>query len=649
MLKFTYGTVFLSNGRQCNYICAMNYLSVEEISRSYGPLTVFEKISFGIDKGEKVGLIARNGTGKSSLLDSLVGLEPPDEGIITFRNGITLGYLAQKQSFDPDKTILETVFAGDSEEMSAIRTYELELDRGVEDERFFEALSEMERTQAWGFESKAKEILYKLGLEEMDKLVGKLSGGQQKRLGLSLELIKEPDFLILDEPTNHLDIAMTEWLEDQLKASSSTLLMVTHDRFFLDNICNVILELERGELYRHKGNYSYFLEKKAEREENLNTVVEKAKSAMKKELEWIRRQPKARGTKAKYRVNAFDTLKAIAQQNLSQDEMQIEINVPRMGSKVVELHKVHKGYDAKKLIDGLSYLFLRSDRVGIIGPNGTGKSTLLNMITGSVMPDQGKVVIGDTVRFGYFTQQGLQIKEGQRVIDSIREIADVIPLSKGQKISAAQLLERFMFPRDMHFNLISSLSGGEQRRLHLLRVLMGNPNFLIMDEPTNDLDIFTLQILEEYLLDYPGVLVIVSHDRHFMDKIVEHCFVFDMEGGIRDYPGNYSQYRAKKEQEDSAERAAQKNQKAKSTQVSALDSLSESKGKVKLTYAERLEYENLEGEIETQEVKIKELSEKIAETNDNEELMSMSKDISQQQLQLDKMTERWMELAQFVM
>ncbi len=627
----------------------MNYLSVEEISRSYGPLTVFEKISFGIDRGEKVGLIARNGTGKSSLLDSLVGIEPPDEGVITFRNGITIGYLAQIQVFDPDKSILETVFAGDSEEMMAIRTYEHELERGVEDEQFFKALSEMERTQAWGFESKAKEILFKLGLEEMDKQVGTLSGGQQKRLGLALELIKEPDFLILDEPTNHLDIAMTEWLEDQLTASSSTLLMVTHDRFFLDNVCDVILELERGELYRHKGNYSYFVEKKAEREENLTTVVEKAKSAMKKELEWIRRQPKARGTKAKYRVQAFDTLKKVATQDLSTDEMRIEINVPRMGSKVVELHKIHKGFDGKKLIDGLSYQFLRNDRVGIIGPNGTGKSTLLNLITGKLQPDQGKVVIGDTVQFGYFTQQGLEFKEGQRVIDSVREIADVIPLTKGQKISAAQLLERFMFPRDMHFNHISLLSGGEKRRLHLLKVLMANPNFLILDEPTNDLDIFTLQILEEYLLDYPGVVLIVSHDRHFMDKIVEHCFVFNTNGTIRDYPGNYSQYRAKKDQEESQERAVQKATKEKVSQAHEIVSTAEANDKVKLTYAERIEYEKLEGEIESLESRIKVLSDTISQTNDNEELMAMTKEIAEQQEALEKKTDRWMHLAQFVL
>ncbi len=622
----------------------MNLLSVEEISRSFGALTVFEKISFGIAKGEKVGLIARNGSGKSSLLDCITGLEPPDQGTITFRNGITVGYLAQKQAFDDSLTILETVFAGDSEQMTAIRNYEIQVARSQEDDSFFNALSEMERTHAWGFESKAKEILYKLGLEKLNKKVGKLSGGQQKRLGLALELIKEPDLLILDEPTNHLDLRMTEWLEEHLSATNSTLLMVTHDRFFLDNVCDVILELEQGVLYRHKGNYSYFLQKKQEREENLATVVEKAKSAMRKELEWIRRQPKARGTKAKYRVQAFQDLKKTAKTNLEKDEMKIEINIPRMGSKVIELHKVHKSYDDIKLIDGFNYVFQRNDKVGVIGANGTGKSTLLNLITGSVIANQGKVVIGDTVQFGYFTQGGLEFKDGQRVIDAIREIADVIPLTRGQKISAAQLLERFMFPRSMHFNLISTLSGGEQRRLHLLKVLMHNPNFLILDEPTNDLDIFTLQILEDYLEEYPGVVLVVSHDRHFMDKIVDHTFVFEGNGVIRDYPGSYSQYRAQKELEE--EEAKSVRTKTAETKKSAP---TEAQEKVKLTYAERIEFDKLEEEIATLEESMKSLNDEIAGSSDHERLQDLTKDITEQQQILDEKTERWMHLAQFEM
>jgi ATP-binding cassette subfamily F protein uup len=405
----------------------------------------------------------------------------------------------------------------------------------------------------------------------------------------------------------------------------------------------VIIELEDNTLYRHKGNYSYFLEKKQEREENISTVVSKAKSAMKKELDWIRRQPKARGTKAKYRIQAFEELKKTASKNLGRDEMQIEINIPRMGSKVVEIHKVSKSYDDKTLIEGFNYIFLRNDRIGIVGRNGTGKSTLLNLITGSIEPDKGKVVIGDTVQFGYFTQSGLQFKEGQRVKEAVSEIADVIPLTRGQKISASQLLERFMFPRSMHFNHISSLSGGEKRRLHLLRVLMNNPNFLILDEPTNDLDIYTLQILEDYLEEYPGVVVVVSHDRHFMDRIVDHTFAFEGNAFIRDYPGNYSQYRAFKELE------GEESTKKPAETVSDKVQKEIPEEKMKLTFAERIEYEGLEDEIERLENKIKELNESIMNNNEADKLQEMTKEIGESQKLLDEKTERWLHLAQFEM
>ncbi|NND94146.1 MAG: ABC-F family ATP-binding cassette domain-containing protein [Flavobacteriales bacterium] len=622
----------------------MNYLSVELLTLTFGARRIFEDLSFGIDKGEKVGLVARNGSGKTSLLNAIMGLEPVNSGKVTFRNGITLGYLAQKEEFDPDLTVLETVFRGDSNQMKAIRNYEALLDEGLENDAFYKALAEMERTQAWSVESKAKEILYKFGLENLDKRVGDLSGGQQKRLGLSLELIKDPDLLIMDEPTNHLDLEMTEWLESHLNTSNSTILMVTHDRYFLDSVCNVIIELEDNTLYRHRGNYSYFLEKKQEREENISTVVSKAKSAMRKELDWIRRQPKARGTKAKYRVQAFDELKKTATKNLSKDELQIEINVPRIGSKVVELHKISKGFEEKELISGFSYIFLRKDRIGIVGKNGTGKSTLLNLITGTLTPDKGKVVIGDTVQFGYFTQSGLQFKDGQRVKEAVSEIADVIPLTRGQKISASQLLERFMFPRSMHFNLISSLSGGEKRRLHLLRVLMNNPNFLILDEPTNDLDVYTLQILEDYLEDFPGVILVVSHDRHFMDRIVDHTFAFEGKAIIKDYPGNYSQYRAYKELQDEEEKQrSAKN--AVSDQVIKPDSIQTEK--VKMTYAERLEYEALEEEIDQLENKVKEINDKIMNINDAEKLQVLTKEIGDTQKELENKTDRWLHLAQF--
>jgi ABC transport system ATP-binding/permease protein len=620
----------------------VNYLSVEQLSKSFGAKKVFEGLNFGIEKGEKVGLIARNGTGKSTLLECLTGQDSPDSGIITYRNGITLGYLAQKQVFDQELTILETIFAGDSEQMEAIRKYELAVLDGHQDDRFFNALNEMERTQAWNYESQAKEIIHKLGLDDLKLKVGLLSGGQQKRLGLALELLKEPDVLILDEPTNHLDMQMTEWLEEWLNVSNATLLMVTHDRFFLDNVCDTILELEDGELYRHKGNYTYYLEKKQDREENQATVVGKAKSAMRKELEWIRRQPKARGTKAKYRVAAFDDLKETASKRLDQDELTLEINIPRMGSKVVELHKVHKGYGDKKLIQDFNYIFLRKEKIGVLGPNGSGKTTLLDLIINKSQPDRGKIVVGDTVVFGYFTQKGIIYKEGQRVIDTVKDVAEIIPLAKGQKITAGQLLERFLFSKDMHYNLVASLSGGEQRRLHLLRVLMNNPNFLILDEPTNDLDIFTLQILEEYLVDFPGVVLIVSHDRHFMDKMVDHCFVFEDNTIIRDFPGNYSQYRTAKALEEKEEK---KIKAAKA--ASPLLKEESQKEKQKLTYAERMEFDKLEAEIVTLDEKIKNLSDEISTSNDAGKLATLTKGITDAQALLEKQTARWMCLAEF--
>jgi len=624
------------------YLWAVNYLSVEQLSKSFGAKKVFEGLNFGIEKGEKVGLIARNGSGKSTLLQCLTGQDSPDSGIITYRNGVSLGYLAQKNTFNPELTILETVFAGDSDQMNAIRNYELAMLEGLQDERFYTALNEMERTQAWTYESQAKEIIHRLGLEDLKQKVGILSGGQQKRLALALELLKEPELLLLDEPTNHLDMQMTEWLEEWLSQSTSTLLMVTHDRFFLDNVCDTILELEDGELYRHKGNYTYYLEKKQEREENTATVVGKAKSAMRKELEWIRRQPKARGTKAKYRVQAFDDLKETATKRLDQDEISIEINIPRMGSKVVELHKVAKGYGQKELIKNLNYIFLRKEKVGVLGPNGTGKTTLLNLIIGLAEPDKGKIVVGDTVVFGYFTQKGIEFKEGQRVIDTIKEVAEIIPLNKGQKITAGQLLERFLFSKDMHYNLVDSLSGGEQRRLHLLRVLMNNPNFLILDEPTNDLDIFTLQILEEYLVDFPGVVLIVSHDRHFMDKMVDHCFIFEGDGLMRDFPGNYTQYRsAKAIEEKNAKKVTATKASPSSSEVSS------EKEKQKLTYAERMEFNGLEGEISSLENLIQELSDALTQTNSSDELQKMTSDITKSQSLLEKKTERWMYLAEF--
>ena len=624
----------------------MNLLSVENLSKSYGERLIFNDISFGLAKGERVALIARNGTGKTSLLRAIVGQEPQDEGLVTFRKGTRIGYLSQEKVLDGHRTILETVFAGDAPVMKAIREYERLLG-GPEDDAFYGALNEMERSGAWVYETKAKDILFKLGLNETDKRVEELSGGQKKRLGLAMELLKEPDFLILDEPTNHLDLGMIEWLEDYLIDSNITLLVVTHDRFFLDNVCTSILELHRGKMYRYKGDYAYYLEKKSERKELEDTVVGKAKQAMRKELEWIRRQPKARGTKAKYRIKAFDDIKATAKSGYQEDELKLSLNIPRMGSKVVELHKVRKSFAGNELTGGLTYHFLRKERVGIVGANGTGKSTLLNLITGGITPDMGKVVIGETVQFGYFEQTSLEADPDKKVIEIIREVADVIPLEKGQKLSAAQMLERFLFPRSMHFQALHTLSGGEIRRLQLLRVLMSNPNFLILDEPTNDLDIFTIQVLEEYLEEFPGVVLIVSHDRHFLDRIVDHCFVLEGDGKVKDFPGNFSQYRAQKEEALKAQDKEKEKAIEEPREASDVGSSEVQKEKVKLTYAERLEFQELDESIPSLEQKMNGISEALTETNDPEELARLTSTLGSLQDELDSKTERWMYLAEF--
>lgn len=619
----------------------MNYLSVENVSKSFGVKKIYENLSFGIDKGEKVAIIASNGTGKSTLLKGIVGIDPPDTGNIIFRNNIKVGYLAQQQKFDPEATVFDTLFEGKTPVLKAIAAYEAVIASGDMGEAYQKAFDTMDKLQAWDYESRVKQILHKLKLEDLQQYTATLSGGQKKRLGLAKELINEPDLLILDEPTNHLDLEMIEWLEDYFAKTQMALLLVTHDRFFLDNVCNVILELEEGVMYRHKGNYSYFLQKKTEREQVLETVTAKAKKLMKSELEWLNRQPKARTTKSKSRISAFDGIKEKASHKLNKDKVTLDINVTRMGSKTVEFHNVSKGFDGKQLIQNFSYTFLRQERVGIIGKNGTGKSTLLNMMTGNLQPDTGKVVIGDTVQFGYYTQAGMNFKEDQRVIEAVRDIADIIPMHGGKKITAAQMLERFLFPRSMHFNYIRTLSGGEQRRLYLLTVLMANPNFLILDEPTNDLDIYTLNVLEEYLLEFTGVVVVVSHDRHFMDKIVQHCFVLKKGKEVRDFPGNYTLYR----EAEKREKQAKVKKETSSPNPANSD---EKKEKTKLTYAEKIEFEKLEQEIETLETEKKSLIEKLNTTTEADDLVEISTKIGEIDQELEPKELRWMELGEYV-
>ena len=524
----------------------MNYLSVENITKSFGDRVLFEHISFGIDKGDKIALVARNGSGKSTLITLLSGEDTPDSGNIVYRKGIHTAFLAQNNVFDPLKTPKEILLEIDSPQITAFKNYKASLDFPDDLERTTKALEDMQKYEAWDIEAKIEEILFYLGLKgEYETPVELFSGGQKKRLALAEVLLLNPDLLILDEPTNHLDLKMIEWLQNFLEKSSITLLMITHDRYFLDSICNVILEMEDGQLYRHKGNYTYYLEKKAQREEEQAVNMGKAKQLFKKELEWMRRQPKARGTKSKAREDNFKDIKKFVKSEKRKTSLEMEVDMERLGNKIIELHHLRKAFGDKIMLDDFSYTFKKKDRVGIIGGNGVGKTTFLNVLCGFESIDGGKVVKGETLKIGYYTQSGLNFSDDKRVIEVIKDIAEVIPLAKGRKMTAAQLLEKFLFPKDMHYSYVRKLSGGERKRLYLLTILMANPNFLILDEPTNDLDIITLNVLEDFLQDFPGCLIIISHDRYFMDKLVDHLFVFEGQGIVSDFPGNYTDYREK--------------------------------------------------------------------------------------------------------
>ncbi|MCH2224071.1 MAG: ABC-F family ATP-binding cassette domain-containing protein [Crocinitomicaceae bacterium] len=624
----------------------MNYLSVEEITKSFGDRVLFDQLTFGIDQGQKTAIVAKNGSGKTTLLRCLLGLESIDSGRIVFRNDIRIAFMDQSDALTPTNTILEEVFSHDLPELKAVKEYNYAMKCNDEKliEASFEAITEL---NAWDIEAKVDQILSVLKLVDTNKLINTLSGGQKKRVALAKVLIAEPDFLILDEPTNHLDLDMIEWLEGYLSKSKSTILMVTHDRYFLEVICDTIFELEDESIYRYKGNFSYYLEKKAERAEQRMATVEKAKNQFRKELDWMRRQPKARGTKQKARIDAFHETKKVAKQRLDTDELEIPIKMERLGTKILEFHKVGKAFGETKILNEFSYVFKRQERVGIVGNNGSGKSTFLNMIMGKEPTDKGKIVLGETVVFGYYNQEQLKCEDDQKVIDVIRDIAEYIPLEKGREMSAAQLLEKFLFSRDMHYNFVHKLSGGEKRRLKLLTVLMKNPNFLILDEPTNDLDIFSLSVLEDYLRGFQGCLLVVSHDRYFMDKMVDHLFAFDGQGEINDLLGNYTVFR-KQKQQDERDRKKSVKEVVLEVEEKAIEPIQE-KEKKKLSYKERQEFESLEGEMELLETEKAELSTKLSDASlSNEELMKAGERLSKVVTDLEEKTDRWLELSEYV-
>lgn len=615
----------------------MNYLSVENISKSFGELELFSNISFGVNQYQKIAFIAKNGTGKTSMLNIIAGLDSSDTGQIVSRKGINIEYLSQEDNLNSDLTVEETIFDSDNETLKVIAEYEHALNNPDDEKAYQHAFEKMERLNAWDFETQYKQILSKLKLDDLTRNVGALSGGQRKRLSLALVLIHKPDLLILDEPTNHLDLEMIEWLESYFEKEKITLFMVTHDRFFLERVCNEIVELDNGGFYSYKGNYSNYLQKKEERIEMEQATVDKAKNLYKKELEWMRRQPKARTTKSKSRQDDFYVIKEAASKRRSDHKVQLEIEMHRMGSKILELHHISKSFGDLKILDRFEYNFLRGERIGIIGKNGTGKSSFLKVITQQMPIDGGKVVVGDTIKFGYYSQDGIKVKPGQKVIEVIKEFGEYIPLTKGRKISAAQLLERFLFSRKRQYDFVEKLSGGERKRLYLCTVLIQNPNFLILDEPTNDLDIVTLNVLENFLLDFPGCLLVVSHDRYFMDKIVDHLFVFRGDGVVEDFPGNYSDYRAYEDSKPKEEASTLRKIEAKPVTAPT---------KAKLSYKEKKEFDGIEGEISKLNKQKAEIEAKFLDGSiSGDEINELSFKLQEIGTSIDEKEERWFELS----
>jgi ATP-binding cassette subfamily F protein uup len=617
----------------------MNYLQVDNLTKSFGDLVLFENINFTIDKDQRVALIARNGTGKTSLLKIIGGKDTADGGNLIFRKDISVGYLEQEPSVNNELSVMDEVYLSSGNVLAAIKEYELACKEDNGD-RLDAAIQQMDTLKAWDYEVRVRQILSILKITNLSQKVGHLSGGQKKRLALASVLIKQPEVLILDEPTNHLDLDMIEWLEGFLKNSKSTLIMVTHDRYFLDRVCDVILELDDNQIFRYRGNYSYFLQKREERILNQNSEIDKARALYKKELDWINRSPSARSTKAKYRIDSFYETKEAANKQKNEGEVNINVQSARLGKKVVEMYNLKKSFGDIKILDDFTYNFARGEKIGIIGDNGCGKTTFLNILMGTQQLDSGNLDIGQTVVMGYYNQDGIIVDEQKKVIDVIKEVAEDIAVGEGKRLSPIQFLNYFLFPPSTHYSFVYKLSGGEKRRLYLMTVLMKNPNFLILDEPTNDLDIMTLNVLEDYLKGFQGCVLIVSHDRFFMDKIVDHLFVFQGEGKVKDFPGNYSIYR---EWLDNQALYKKKEIKGKTVKPEK-----EPQEKIKLTYKEQKEYEDLLEEIENIENEKSTIETKLSEgTILSEEIVELSKRLNELETQLPEKENRWLYLSEW--
>lgn len=625
----------------------VSYLQIDKLTKSFGDLVLFEDITFGIAQGQKVGLIAKNGTGKTTLLNIIAGKEDYDNGAVVFRNDLRVGYLEQTPHYPEGLTVLQACFYSQNETVRLIAEYEQVMASG-DHTNLEDILLRMDNLKAWDYEQRAKQILGQLKIHNYDQKVETLSGGQLKRIALANVLITDPELIILDEPTNHLDLEMTEWLEGYLSRANISILMVTHDRYFLDRVCSEIMEIDRKQIYQYKGNYSYYLEKRQERMEALNAEADRAGNLLRKELDWMRRQPQARGTKAKYRIDAFYELEKKANAPRESGNVNLDVKASYIGSKIFEAEHVSKRFGDLKIVEDFNYVFARYEKMGIVGNNGTGKSTFIKMLMGEIEPDSGRFDVGETVRFGYYSQEGLLFDEQMKVIDVVQDIAEYVDLGDGKRMGVSQFLNYFLFTPEKQHSYVYKLSGGEKRRLYLCTILMRSPNFLILDEPTNDLDIVTLNVLEEYLRNFKGCAIVISHDRYFMDKVVDHLLVFYGNADVRDFPGNYTQFREWKEIQDQLAKEAEAATQVKSAPAVGKTGRPEKEQKRKLSFKERKEFESLESDIQALETEKGELESVMCSgTLGNEELLAKSERISKVIEEIDEKTMRWLELSEW--